>query len=39
MLTIAILAALVQEEELKLHLRATVNAGVSLRGGEGDSDA
>jgi 4-carboxymuconolactone decarboxylase len=29
MLTIAILAALDQEEELKLHLRATANAGVS----------
>jgi 4-carboxymuconolactone decarboxylase len=29
MLTIALLAALGQEEELKLHLRATVNTGVS----------
>jgi 4-carboxymuconolactone decarboxylase len=29
MLTIALLTALGQEEELKLHLRATVNTGVS----------
>ena len=29
MMTIAILAALGQEEELKLHLRATANTGVS----------